>query len=150
MTEPDEGENVTVSLCFSAELTEPLSRNASFTFYITNRTTAILGEHFLFSTDTPILTIPAYSDPCVFTFCTNITILGDNEFMSGDRRIIINVTALSPFDRVYFSNGTEFLVVTINENDGMFMLRTAGSVLELLHTPPELSVLDQILVIVKT
>lgn len=109
--EPDEGENVTVTSCFTSQLREPLFRDAVFLFNVSNMTTA---TNFIFSTASPVLVIPAQTS--YFVFCADVTIFG-NDVFDGNRRIIINVTAVSPFDRVSFSNFTGALIVYIVEDD---------------------------------
>lgn len=100
--------------CFTALLDEPLNtRDAVFLLTISEVTTSVF---YTLSTDSPELII-SYFFSGYFRFCADFTVFGDDD-VGGSGRIVINVTAREPFDRVNFSNGTEALIINVFDDDG--------------------------------
>ena len=108
--EPDEGEYVIVSQCFSAQVDQPLNRSAQFTVEISNSSSAVSGMDYHGITQN--ITIPDgfYG---YFSTCLNTTILGNDRF-DGIRRVVYNITVLSVFDDV----SDPLPVLNILEDDG--------------------------------
>lgn len=119
VSEPDSSEMALVSACFSAQLYEPLGRNASFEFGISNSSTAELFTDYFPIIESDFVVIPA-GFVGSFSFCVNITVFG-NDVLDGDRFAIFTLTPLSPFDMVFFPNNGSYLVLNILDNDCEFI-----------------------------
>ena len=114
--EPDTGNNTNATICFQANINQPMNRDIMFEFELSNLTTATLGVDFLPNETASFLTIPANFTGEFFR-CLVITVFGDNQF-EGDEVIVYELRAVSPLDVVQFRS----IVVTIIENDpGMCM-----------------------------
>ncbi len=106
--EPDAGDNSTVTACFSADISLPITSDAIFDFSISPISTAdefndyiILGGPFFFS---PSLVIPSGFNGSFFT-CIDALILGDNE-LEGIEVAVFEVQPRSPRDLVIFPLGS--------------------------------------------
>lgn len=108
--EPDGGENVTVTECFSAQVDQQLNRAAQFKVDISNSSSAVLGSDY--SSGSQYIVIPANFSGYFMT-CLNTTVLGNDRF-DGLRRVVYNITALSIFDDV----SDPLPVINILEDDG--------------------------------
>lgn len=119
IVEPDYGEHVNATGCFSAYIDQPLNRSAIFVFIVNNMTNATLGSDIQFTTiSPPYLAIPAYFSG-TFNECVTIIVLGDNA-IEDNERLVFDIRPLSSFDRVEFPafSGADSFILNIFDNDG--------------------------------
>jgi len=117
VTEPDNGENTTVTFCLRALVNTTVNRLTMISFQLRFSpvlSTAEFGSDFFATFSTANITIPTnFSGE--FLRCFNLTIIGDDVIESNEV-ITYNLSALSPLDLVNVSQVT----VHILNNDGKF------------------------------
>ena len=117
VTEPDVGQNTTVTGCFSANLTQPLMMNHSFEFVLSANSTARFGVDFLPNISS-VLTIPANFSRSLFSACVDITIFGDNIPEINPEVVVYTIRPLALQDSVVYPLGANSLVINIFDSDG--------------------------------
>ncbi len=115
--EPDQGETVELTTCFTAQVDNPLRRDTVFTLNLTNLTTARIGVDFTRDSESFVLIIPR-SFSGLYSVCTSLTIFGDDEFY-GNRRVVYDITARSSLDSLNFADNGTLLIGEIIEDEGM-------------------------------
>lgn len=118
ITEPDEGDRTVLSQCFEATVAQPRRNDALFEFILSNSTTALPEVDIMFSTPSPILTVPAGFSG-FFNVCAELTILGD-DLVEDNEVVIYSVVPLSDSDVVQFPEGADSLILNIIDNDGSY------------------------------
>ena len=115
--EPDSGESVSASVCFTAALNEPFDEDITFSLLfvsITSSATATFGVDFRPDFTSPFLTIPA-NFTGETSRCYGFEIIGDDEY-ERDEIVVYEVAQTNPPMPSLIRN---FLNLTILENDGM-------------------------------
>jgi hypothetical protein len=113
VSEGDDGENTTARVCFTATLNQPRSRNSVFELTVSSLSTATLGVDFV----VPLVVVPADFQGEVYMACVNITIIGDDE-VEADEMVVFVVVALTQDNIVVSADGSNFVEMTIIDNDG--------------------------------
>lgn len=119
ITELDEGENITVTVCFSAIVSEVLNRDAVFEFVDTsNESVAIasLYSDFIYGFSPRLLTVPR-NFTGLFQRCLDFIVLGD-DLIEFDEVIALVVQPLNGIDSVVYPLNSESLRINIFDNDG--------------------------------
>ena len=118
ITEPDEGQNVTVRVCFSAQVAVALGREALFGFLnvSTSMEMASPDYDFVYGFSPHFLIIPANLTG-TFQKCVNFIVLGD-DMVEPDEVIARDIAPLNPLDRVEYPSGSNSLRIYIADNDG--------------------------------
>ena len=111
--EPDSGETIGVTFCFTARIQEPLSFQAFFRDVPNNASTALAGSDYLPNSIFIPETLPVGES----FGCVSMTIIGDDE-VEGDEVAVINYVPLVPGDIILFASGASSLNITIVNNDG--------------------------------
>ena len=114
--EPDSGESVSASVCFTATLNEPFDEDITFSVLFINifsSATATFGVDFRPNFTPPFITVPA-NFTGDFSQCYEFEIIGDDDY-ERDETIVYEVTQTNP-PVPSFNN---FLNLTILENEGM-------------------------------
>ena len=108
--EADLGDTSTVISCFSANLSQPLNRVASFQLILSGQSTASFGFDFVINTTSIVVPGNFVGE---FVTCVNFTIFGDIMFESNET-IVYDVQTEVSIDEVLFP-GT--IRVDILDND---------------------------------
>ena len=114
VVEPDMFDFINIDLCFTANVSQPLGRDAVFEFVLANTSTATIFEDYAPNIAAPFLTIPALFSGQFFT-CAVIQIFGDNE-VEGNEVIVSDLVPLSPQDSV--ANDSTLVITIIDNGQG--------------------------------
>ena len=114
VTEPDEGENTTVTTCFTTTIEEPLMNEAVFGFRESLDSTASIGSDLIISP--PFLTLPANMNG-TFTRCITFEVIGDDT-VEFDEEAVLEVTPVVGVTNVVFEQGADLVRISISEDDG--------------------------------
>lgn len=117
VTEPDGVSANIVIVCLSAEVNQPLDRDAMFGFALSSTSTATNFNDFNITETT--LTIPTNFSG-VYMLCVNIAILNDT-YVEPIETIEYEIIPLSSDDSVVYSDGGNSLRINIFDNDGMLV-----------------------------
>lgn len=118
VTEPDEGENITVTSCFQANVTRPRRRAAIFEISFLNSSTADLVSDFATNRiANPYIVVPVDFSG-LFIECVILEVIGDN-MIEEDEVIEYDVEPVADRDSVEnIMGGAGLLRVNIFDNDG--------------------------------
>ena len=117
VTEPSDGQNTTVTVCFSASLTQPRTMNHSFQFTFSSNSTARLNFDFS-PIDTPFLNIPTSFNGTVYMACLNFLIIGDGVPEVSPEVVEYTIIPLELQDSVVYAQGRNSIVINIFDSDG--------------------------------
>ena len=117
--EPNNGEYKTVEVCYTANITSPLDRDAVFDLILTPTSTANNGTDFYLTTTTPVIiesdfsgTFSGSGSGGVVSGCIHLVVIGDEEDEADTETIAYELRARSEFDRVVFpSDATSNLIM---------------------------------------
>ena len=118
VTEPDEGQNTAVRVCFSAQVAVALGREALFGFLNVNTPMEMASPDydFVYGFSPRFLIIPADLTG-TFQKCVNFIVLGD-DMVEPDEVIARDIAPLNPLDRVEYPPGSNSVRINILDNDG--------------------------------
>ena len=117
--ETDSGDRgIDTAVCVSASISQPLERNVAFNFRQNNHTNATLYDDFDVNFE---LLIIYYGYVGEFYRCFDIHVSGD-DVVEGDKVAIYEVVPLNPVDMVEFPSDNLEIVITIVDNDGMYVV----------------------------
>lgn len=110
--EPDQGETLAVTFCFTATVATPRI-NPTFDFALSPTTTATSGSDFFPISQTLVIPTNFTGN---FMRCIDVLIIGDNQ-QERTEIVAYELIPRSSIDRVVFPNGTD-LLISIVDNDG--------------------------------
>ena len=113
VTEPMFGNVTNLVICFLADVSQALDRDAVFQFELSNFSTAIFGVDYLPNINSKFLTIPATFSG-TFMHCITFAVFGDLEEEDFEA-ILYQLTALSELDTV----DTPSLTIVIVDSFGI-------------------------------
>lgn len=119
VTETDHGHNTTASVCFSAELNEPLLRDAFFDIIMSDSSTSVFGVDYTLNISSLQLVIPSGFSDRSFNICVAFVVFG-NDRVDGNRSVLYNIQPQSSLDSVYipyYSENSTYLVVHIFDDE---------------------------------
>jgi hypothetical protein len=124
VTEPDDGNNVTVTLCFSAEVNEPLDRSAVFGLSnITDTNTSMPRNIATLNSDydfKPRSVVIPTNFLGLFQECVNFTVFGD-DMVEANEVIALDVQPVNYLDRFTYPPGSDSIRINIEDNDGKLL-----------------------------